>query len=549
MKKFIDKIKNNKKISIFIMLFVVAATVTLIFVLTKNTFATEEADTISISCSPSVVLPGDSIMCSLNGNFAVNAIDGIQATFENTEGLIYNKITLSVSEEEADEWWSLADEGGFAIVKYTEPGVSGSVELATFKFTIPETASSNDIYTVKLTDIILDANGDSIYLEDDVSSEVRVKSDVNTIDSLKVNGTALTIGENDTYTTTVDSEKVTISVDKTDVHSSVSGDVGEVSLNYGTNILSIVVTSETGVDKTYNVSIYRPFVFNTEAYIYDKTNNYIYTKNNNTSNDILSNISGDIPAELTASVTNNKLIIKNSGNESLINIDLINFKLTGSTIVDSNVYVSSGITYDAFMNGITTNGVTVKVYNGANEVTSSTMQENYKVKIYYSNTNTLLDEYTVKEEVFVIDESLSVDSTSNIIQRIVNGSNYSDIENKITTTGTFSMMRGNTTLSSSDKIRTGDKFTINMLNGSKFEYTTSVLGDITGSQINGKVVGNGIIDNGDVAILYRYLKRKANLEDYQVRAGDIISDGVIKINDVSRLYRYYKGKVNALEVD
>ena len=82
------------------------------------------------------------------------------------------------------------------------------------------------------------------------------------------------------------------------------------------------------------------------------------------------------------------------------------------------------------------------------------------------------------------------------------------------------------------------------------KYTISVLGDVSGDKsLSGKIIGDGIIDVGDVGQLYRYLKGKTEFEYYQIAAGDILSDSSIKVNDVARLYRYIKGKNSTLEVE
>ena len=107
----------------------------------------------------------------------------------------------------------------------------------------------------------------------------------------------------------------------------------------------------------------------------------------------------------------------------------------------------------------------------------------------------------------------------------------------------------NGVLTDTDKVKTGDTLEIT-LSKSTIQYIISVLGDVSGNKSSsGKIIGDGVVNVGDVGQLYRYLKGKAEFEDYQMAAGDILSDNIIKVNDVARLYRYIKGKNETLEVE
>ncbi len=92
-------------------------------------------------------------------------------------------------------------------------------------------------------------------------------------------------------------------------------------------------------------------------------------------------------------------------------------------------------------------------------------------------------------------------------------------------------------IKTSGYVGTGYKVQIYLNEDIIAEYITIVKGDIT---------GDGDITISDVAKLYRGLKNKITLEDYEMEAGNIIDDNIIKINDVSKLYRYVKGKINTL---
>ena len=85
---------------------------------------------------------------------------------------------------------------------------------------------------------------------------------------------------------------------------------------------------------------------------------------------------------------------------------------------------------------------------------------------------------------------------------------------------------------------TGDKISIFDNNILKQEYTIVILGDIT---------GNGIIDVGDVAKLYRYIKGTIDMEKEYKLAADVHHDSKLEINDIAKLYRYIKRKIGNLE--
>ena len=138
-----------------------------------------------------------------------------------------------------------------------------------------------------------------------------------------------------------------------------------------------------------------------------------------------------------------------------------------------------------------------------------------------------------------------------MIKRLKVNTTYGELKGKIFTSGNITIKNGedNSVLTDTDKVKTGDILEIT-LSKSTIQYIISVLGDVSGNKSSsGKIIGDGVVNVGDVGQLYRYLKGKAEFEDYQMAAGDILSDNIIKVNDVARLYRYIKGKNETLEVE
>lgn len=93
------------------------------------------------------------------------------------------------------------------------------------------------------------------------SLTINIVSDVNTLSSLKIEGTSVNNFNSNTttYSKTVSATTTSVNIEasKTDEKSTITGDVGTKTLNYGLNTFKITVTSESGVAKTYTLNITR----------------------------------------------------------------------------------------------------------------------------------------------------------------------------------------------------------------------------------------------------------------------------------------------------
>lgn len=551
MRELLNKIIRNKKILISSLL-VIMFTIVLVAVLSnKSTMASSDKDLLSLTC-PDTVSAGDIINCVITLDTETIKGMGFETHLEISDNLTFD----SYENNTTNNKWTFGGASGTGIVYFSiTEEIQGNYILGTLKYKVSEDAKPNEKFYVSLTNNLLagnDDNGDTISLIlDDVKAEFRTLSDVNTLEGISLSTGTLNeefTSDNTSYTASIDSDKVVITTSKTDSNSIVTGD-GEINLHYGTNNIVITVTSELGTTKDYTISIKRDYEFTTDNYIYNKDNNYIYTKMDSDSTTIKSNIN-NLPNELTSVVEDNKLIIKYS-DEVLLSINIINLSSSKYSITNNKVRVGKNVSYEEFINNITTNGVTFKLYDNDTEITSGTLKEDNKLKVYYEGT--LLEEYNITLEYLNFSDKLNVDSSndSKMIKRLKVNTTYGELKEEISTTGTITIYNGkdNAKLNDSDKVKTGDILEIK-LQDSTLKYTISVLGDISGSVSNsGKIFGDGIIDVGDVGQLYRYLKGKTEFEDYQLSAGDILSDSSIKVNDVARLYRYIKGKNSTLEVE
>ena len=545
-----NKISNNKKIAILSAFSILLIVIIFITLNSRNTFANSDKDLLSLTCSE-IVTPGETINCTVSLNTVTIKGLGFQTSLVTSDNLIFD----SYENNTTNNAWTFLGASSTSILYYSTTEIQGNYILGTLKYKVSEDAKPNDKFYVSLTSNILGGNnnaGETVEVKiDDVKEELRTLSDINSLSNIELSiGTLNETFNSDitSYTATIDSEKVIITATKTDANSIVTGD-GEVKLHYGTNTVTITVTSENGISKDYNIKINRPYNFTSDNYIYNKENNYIYTKMDTDPKVIKSNIT-NLPNDLTTSISENKLIIKYS-EEILLSINIINLFSNKYTVADNSMRIGNNIDYNDFISSIITNGVSIKIFNGSEEITSGILKENNTLKVYFNDT--LIDEYTLLEEYLNFSDKLIIDNsnTNKIIKRIKANTTYGELKKEISTTGTITIKNGkdNSTLTDNSKVKTGDILEIKMQNDT-IKYTISVLGDVSGDKsLSGKNIGDGIIDVGDVGQLYRYLKGKTEFEYYQIAAGDILSDSSIKVNDVARLYRYIKGKNSTLEVE
>ena len=201
--------------------------------------------TATISC-PDTAKPGEEISCTINIAKEGANINGFAAKYDFDEGVTMKDLTLSFSPDV-----NYRTDNGFAIGKTS--GLGANVNFGTLKVQMPTSAESNDTYKVGLKELDI-SNGDDSYDIASASETVRIKSSINTLSVLTVDGEDyLSV----TDTKDIDKTSVNIVATATDSHASVVG-AGVKNLSYGLNTFDIKVTSETGEIKTYTIKINRP---------------------------------------------------------------------------------------------------------------------------------------------------------------------------------------------------------------------------------------------------------------------------------------------------
>lgn len=508
----------------------------------KGTYSNEDMDDVSITC-PEKISAGNNFSCTVGLNITDFVPLSLNATYNLPDSISFVSFVPNGTYENTDGYVFEASQTKFAL-GYIDGLTNGVVGTLTLK--LDEDVSDVTTFNIGLSEIEVtrEDENEEIVLQEiaDVNTTVEISSNVNTLSSLSVGEFDLNPIFNSNvfeYAVTVsnDTAQVDVSAVATDQNASVAG-IGTFDLHYGTQELSIVVTSESGEDKEYTVSVYRPYVFETDYYIYDKTNNYIYTRDDYSAPEIISNLNNDGDNGISYEVADNKLVVKYV-DEELLKVDIINFKTLVYTISDSKLYIGNNVTYDEFTENIVLNGINMKVFdNEDNEVTDGNISDGFKVSIYRDDL--LLEQYNVLSQYLYFDIGLMVDDDNKIISRLSEEMTFEQLTSKISTSGEFSFKNSrDEVLTSSDIIGTGSKITIDF-GDSSVTYILSVLGDVS---------GDGYITISDVSMLYRSRKKILNLDDIQTMAGDVILDNNIEINDVSRLYRYYRKVIPKLEVE
>lgn len=207
---------------------------------------------VSMNC-PSPSSAGAQISCTISATPSGVTLNGVNGTFSLGSGLIFKEFIASSSFAD----YSGGSSSGFVLGKTS--GFSSTTTLGTLNVAIPSNATSNQTYTVGLTNVAASDTEYNDYNANSVSATIRIKSNENRLSSLSISGGSINFNPDTTsYSTTINSPTANISATKKDLSSSMTGNLGTVSLNYGTNTFRINVTSETGVTRTYVINITRP---------------------------------------------------------------------------------------------------------------------------------------------------------------------------------------------------------------------------------------------------------------------------------------------------
>ncbi len=281
----------------------------------------------------------------------------------------------------------------------------------------------------------------------------------------------------------------------------------------------------------YNEEILQEFkIVRVESEEYDITKDYVYIGNEDFNIDKVRVING------SKEVNQNKLQIKYE-EELLKELPIIGIKFGNLKVSNNMIVIDESIPYQDFISNITPNRVTYKIFNESDEVTSDNIEMGMNLKVYYNENE--IDSYDITDEYLYFDEDITVNENKKYLEKIKLETTAEQLLKKIHTSGsvTITNSEGNT-IEGEDIVGTGSKVKVT-LSSTNYEYTVVVLGDLN---------SDGKVTIGDVSKLFQYLRKKIQMDDYYIVAGNVVSsDNEIKIGDVAKLFQYLRKKIDSLE--
>lgn len=207
---------------------------------------------ISMSCDKEKASAGEVISCTITGTGTNGSVSSVYSAISLNSNLIFQDFITDSS------WQGNAENG--TIDLYTDSNKSNTFPIGVLKVKVKDGVSNLNA-AIELKDSkFTDENFKTVNLNS-ISKTIRIPSNVNTLDALTVENATLTPSFSSSitnYSAIVNAEETTISSTKTDSNSTVSGSDGKVKLNYGLNTFNINVKSESGIIRTYTLSITRP---------------------------------------------------------------------------------------------------------------------------------------------------------------------------------------------------------------------------------------------------------------------------------------------------
>ncbi len=389
----------------------------------------------SMSC-PSTADPGAEISCKITATID-DTITGIQGVFS------CGGATCTGFEKGKMNFYS-ADKDGF--VAGETGGISAavgstSVTVGTLKVKLPEGVSGT--YTITVKEV---AATDVNYSTIDASNltqtvTAKVKSNDASLKSLSVEG--MTLGPNfsptnyDYQLMETDKASITITAVANDGGAKISG-AGTVNLKYGSNTITIKVTSEAGNSQEYKIKVTRTDTrdtvntlkslvvkdytispeFKTETKTYSLTVEPTVSKvviGAELTSDKSSFVKNFGPRTVSLKYGKNAIQVKVKAENEKENVYTINITRTDDR--DSNNFLSSISLSDGNINfDKNTTSYTVNVDTSVKEITISAVAESSKAKVTGSGTKTLKDG-TNKFEISVKAENETVKKYVVIVNR------------------------------------------------------------------------------------------------------------------------------------
>lgn len=237
-----------------------------------------KANSILLTCDTNIV-KGTSLKCSING-VAEGIVSAVSAKVRTGSNIKFNSFIPNSS------WQGDGEEGKIDL--YTASDMTGNFVIGTLNFDVTSIYEGGNS-TITIDSIFFyDENGKESSVTP-ITNTIRIASTNNDLSSLSLStGNLSPVFSNNitSYSAIIDASAVTINARASSSYAKISG-IGKVNLNYGSNTYRVVVTSESGTTKTYNINIVRPNNTNNNTSDTSNTDNNTATLS---SNNYLSNI-------------------------------------------------------------------------------------------------------------------------------------------------------------------------------------------------------------------------------------------------------------------
>lgn len=182
----------------------------------------------------------------------------------------YDSTVLTLSKIELGTDWNGSTTpvaSGKTITFDSDSGVTGKTKVATLVFKVNSSATSNSAYiTLKAPSYsyknVTDGS-DTMKNLNEISKTLAVKSSDNTLKALKVNGVLVEGFSSDIYEyevsveSKVETAKILATTNSTKATLKAGSGNRTVTLNYGSNVVNVIVVSESGLEQTYTINITR----------------------------------------------------------------------------------------------------------------------------------------------------------------------------------------------------------------------------------------------------------------------------------------------------
>ena len=204
---------------------------------------------VNLNCSPLVVPGGNYVVCNITAT-SDEEVTGFSADISLTSNLEFDSFVT-----DSDIWQGDGESGKIGL--YTDENKTDTFSIGTLKIKVKDGVSNTEEIISLVNCMFSDVNFKKVSLSN-VSQKIRIPSVGNSLSNLSVSPGSINFDPNITsYNFEVDSNIINIAATKEDTNSTLSGDVGQKNLNYGVNTFNIIVTSESGVAKTYTLNVTR----------------------------------------------------------------------------------------------------------------------------------------------------------------------------------------------------------------------------------------------------------------------------------------------------